>query len=390
MHRITGKIQHYAWGSFTAIPDLLGAPPSERPAAEYWLGAHHSGPAILDDGTSVADWTTPQRLGQASTQAFGDRLPFLLKVLAADQPLSLQAHPSRAQALVGFARENAAGIPLDAPERTYRDDWPKPEALVALTSFTALCGFREPQRTLELLRGLELPVSMTEIFGPLLHRQGAAGIAECFLDILSGDHVRQEAVEQVVSAAVTKQDAEGHLGTFARTIVNIDQFYPSDTSILAAMMLNIVTLDPGDAIYLPAGNMHAYLSGVGIEVMANSDNVVRGGLTPKHIDVDELVSVVDFTPLHPEAVATSSAGGVISYHTEAPEFSLWRLDLPEHVTLPGTGARICLVTSGSIRLSHGEDVLELERGQAALLSDDERAVEATGRGQLFVAGPGVS
>ncbi|MGL4832092.1 MAG: mannose-6-phosphate isomerase, class I [Propionibacteriaceae bacterium] len=389
MHRITGKIQHYAWGSYTAIPELLGAAPSELPAAEYWLGSHHSGPSILDTGESLPEWLTAQRLGPAATRAFGTRLPFLLKILSAEQPLSLQAHPSREQAEDGYAKENAAGIALDAPNRTYRDNWPKPEALVALTDFTALCGFREPHRTMELIRGLELPVSLTEIFGPLIHRPGAAGIAECFLDILSGDTMRHEATEQVVSAAVTKQHDPGHLGRFASTIVAIDQFYPGDPGILAAMLLNIVTLDPGDAIFLPAGNMHAYIHGTGVEVMANSDNVVRGGLTPKHIDVDELVRVVDFTPLQPEAVPTDERDGVIRYLTQAPEFALWRIDLPNDVALPGTGARIGMVTSGSLTLSDGVTSMTVDRGQSFLVEDRETHVTVDGRGQLFVAGTGM-
>ncbi len=389
MHRITGKIQHYAWGSYTAIPELLGAAPSEHPTAEYWLGSHHSGPAVLDTGESLATWLTAKRLGPTSTQAFGTRLPFLLKILSAEQPLSLQAHPSRAQAEEGYVAENAAGIAIDAPHRIYRDDWPKPEALVALTDFTALCGFREPLRTMELIRGLELPISLTEIFGPLIHRPGAAGIAECFLDILAGDAKRHEAAEQVVSAAVTKQNVPGHLGRFASTIVTIDQFYPSDPGILAAMLLNIVSLDPGDAIFLPAGNMHAYIHGTGVEIMANSDNVVRGGLTPKHIDIDELVRVVDFSPLQPEPVPTKNYDGVTSYLTEAPEFALWRIDLPEQVALPGTGARIGVVTSGSLTVRSGGCVLDLTRGQSFVVDDEETDVIVDGRGQLFVAGAGV-
>lgn len=389
MQHITGAIQHYDWGSHTAIPTILGKGTGTAPVAEYWLGTHPRGHARLVDESPLDAWLTPQRLGKDTVAAFGAKLPFLLKLLAAERPLSLQAHPSREQAEEGYAYEEANAIPADAPERTYKDPWAKPEALVALSNFTALMGFREPRKTIDLIDRLGVKVDLDTIYGPLRHRGGSAGIAEAFFDILSHGEEHVAAVEQVVATAVTKTDEHGPLGNFARMIVEIDQFHPSDPGILAAMMLNIVTLEPGDAIFLPAGQMHAYLRGTGVEIMASSDNVVRGGLTSKHVDVDELLRVVDFSPLYPEAVPTRDEQGATHYLTPSREFQLWSLDLPDDVPVPGVGARIALVTSGEVTIAGGEVQEILRSGEAVVIGADEEGLRVSGRGQLFVAAPGV-
>ncbi|MGL5406655.1 MAG: mannose-6-phosphate isomerase, class I [Propionibacteriaceae bacterium] len=392
MQRITGKTQYYAWGDQHAIASIRGTAPSGNPEAEYWLGAHPAAPSMVTDTSLPAIISAnPALLGDASRQAFGDRLPFLLKILAAAQPLSLQAHPTREQAVAGFARENAAGVELSAPERTYKDDWPKPEAIVALSEFHALCGFRHPARTLELFDALEIPVSLTSILGPLSERRGSAAMAEVFLDLLSLDKDRKSLVEHIVAAAVSKIDAPGELGLFARTAVELDEFYPSDPSIVAAMLLNRVVLRPGEALFLEAGIMHAYIKGVGVEVMSSSDNVLRGGLTPKHIDVDELVSVVSFEPTSAQPIDTDAISpGVFRYRTKAPEFALWRFDLPDaEAAIPEQGARILLLTSGEATISNSLEALTLRSGEAVFLSDSDHDLKIHGRGQAFMAGPGV-
>lgn len=402
MKLIDGVVQPYAWGDVDAIPGLLGTQPTGEPQAEYWLGAHASAPSVIEDAdasddgvpanlrTLVADH--PEVLGAGSRAEFGDTLPFLLKVLAAAQPLSLQAHPSRAQAEQGFAAENAAGVPLEASNRTYKDDWPKPEMLVALTDFSALCGFRDPVRTSDLFRAIGAPDAVNSVIGPLTQRHGSAGLEEVFLDVLSVDGARRMLVDEVVAAAVGHQADHGEVGEFARTAVDLDERYPSDPGILAALLMNRIELHPGEAIFLPAGNMHAYLKGTGVEIMANSDNVLRGGLTSKHIDVDALVQVVDFAAAPVEVLHPVPEGsGVSRYLTPAPEFALWRLDLApdQPAMLPGQGrARILLLTDGHVACATADETIELVKGRSAFIAADE-VVRLTGSCTAFVAASGV-
>lgn len=396
MDRLDGRTRNYAWGSETAIPRLLGREADGQPHAEYWLGAHPSAPALLGNSVAldqhIADH--PTALGDRSRAMFGDKLPFLMKVLAARQALSIQAHPSREQAEEGFSAENAAGIPLDSPERTFRDDWPKPELLVALDDFEALLGFRDPHETAELFAGLEIGVSLDSVIGPLTERRGSAALAEVFLDVLSLDADRMHLVTEVCAAAVKHMDDPGPLGAFARTAVELDEHYAGDPGILAAMLMNRITIPVGQGVFLPAGVMHAYLRGTGIEVMANSDNVIRGGLTPKHIDVSALIGVVEFSP-HPIEfeIAAQTSPGVFSYPARCPEFSLWRLEItPEAgtVELPASQrARIVMLTSGQLRLRTNGDQIDLSQGESCFLPADEHCVEVTGKAQAFMSSAGV-
>lgn len=388
MRRISGTVQHYAWGSPTAIPTLLGVPPTGEPVAEYWLGAHPSAPSLVD-GTRLDTLfdREPELLGDACLSKYGSRLPYLMKLLAAAQPLSLQAHPTRAQAEEGFAREQEAGIAIDAFERTYKDDWPKPEALIALTEFHGLCGFRDPVRTAELFEAIGAPVE--SVTGPLLQRRGPAALAQVFLDVLSLDESRLHLVSQVVDAAARHAHVDGEVGDFARTALRLHRHFPGDKGILAALLMNSFTLRPGDGLYLPPGNMHAYLDGFGVEVMANSDNVLRGGLTSKHIDVEALLTVVDFRPSAVTPVATDDLGsGVRRFVTAAEEFVLWSIDLgAEPAVLPGGGARILLVTEGGATAVGPTGEVPLRQGEAVLVPDATR-VTVTGTGRAFLAGPG--
>ncbi|GAA1388545.1 mannose-6-phosphate isomerase, class I [Luteococcus peritonei] len=389
MHPMSGTTQNYAWGSPSEIPRVLGLPASGEPQAEYWLGAHASAPSTVDgqrmDARIEAD---PGLVGRASVEQFGARLPYLLKVLAADQPLSLQVHPTREQAEEGHARENAEGIAKDDPKRTYKDDWPKPELMLALTPFEALCGFRDPMRTAELFEKLGIP-ALDQMVAPLRLRQGSAGLAEVFLDALSSTDEHRDLVVETVARCVPHVEAEGEFGLFCRTAVLLDEFFPGDPSILAALMLNRFTMQPGEAVFLEAGSMHAYLKGTGIEVMANSDNVVRGGLTRKHIDVDELVRVVNFDAAPVELVQpTQEAPGLTRYPTPAPEFALWQVDPTEgvDVSLPATDSgRILLVIEGHLRDAEGT---ELHQGQAAFIDAGEQVV-VSGDATAFLAAPGV-
>ncbi len=389
MQRLTGQIRDYAWGSPNAIPELLGSDPTGEPQAEYWLGAHPLAPSTIGgQGLDKALHAHPEWVGDRTYRAFGDRFPVLMKILAADQPLSLQAHPNRTQAEDGFARETAAKIPLDAPERIYRDDWPKPEILVALTGFDGLCGFRDPAKTVDLFGRLGASKALVSVIGPLSQRKGSAALAEVFLDILSQDH--PDYINEVLRLARAHADEDSDLGLFSRTALDLNLYFPRDPSILAALLLNRIHLEPGQGLFLPTRTLHSYLNGVGIEVMACSDNVMRGGLTSKHIDVDELIRVVDFTPSEVAPVGTEDDGGFTRYLTPTPEFALWRGELgSQPLNLPRPDScRIALVIDGEAQLRQADTTLELATGEAVLVPYGQE-VSASGSATMFVSAPGV-
>lgn len=395
MHPIRGVVQHYPWGSTRDIPVLLGIEPDGREWAEYWLGTHPSGEAQLANGPlTLAQWVAaqPQVLGEETQKAFGAQLPFLLKVLSAGKPLSLQAHPSRKQAQEGYAAEDAAGIAIDSPTRTFRDSWPKPETIVALSPFDALVGFRDPRATAGLFAALNVKSSLDSIIGPLTERSGPAALAEVFLDVLSVGEDRRHLVDEVVAAAFHVIANPGPLGEFARTAVELDEHFPGDPGILAALLMNRVRLEPGQALHLPPGHMHAYLKGTAIEVQANSDNVLRGGLTKKHINVDGLISVVVFEPEVVTPIEPDGDEGRYHYPASAPEFDLWMLqpvaaDRPLDVPATDRG-RIAFVTEGQFTMSGTEGEQLLAKGQALFIHAGD-TVSATGTGQLFLAASGL-
>ncbi|MDR1834072.1 MAG: mannose-6-phosphate isomerase, class I [Propionibacteriaceae bacterium] len=394
MLELRGVTQQYDWGTVDAIPHLLGETADGEPHAEYWLGAHPLSAATTAQG-SLADViaANPEILGRRPLNTFGPVLPFLFKVLSAQHPLSLQAHPDRQQAEEGFTRENGADLPLDDPERVYRDAWPKPEVLVALDRFEALTSFREPTATAELFDGLGVSAELASVIGPLTERKGAAAIAEVFLDALSLEGERKQLLDVLAAAAVKHSRDDGPVGQLAKDVLLLDEVFPGDPAILAALLLNRVTLEPGQAFFVPPGQMHVYLRGTGIEVMANSDNVIRGGLTPKHVDVRELVRVVDFEP-KPIQIIEPAAGepGVLSYPVPCEEFALWRLDLtPElgWINLPGRGsARIAFTTVGQASVASGSHALTIGQGDAILAGADEDT-RIEGHGSVFVTAAGL-
>lgn len=392
MQELHGTLKRYPWGTFDEIPAILGIPADGEPYAEYWLGAHELSPSTIN-GRPLPEILAedPAQLGEAH-DTFG-RLPFLMKILSARHALSLQAHPSRAEAEVGFEEENKVGVPLDHPKRIFRDTWGKPEIIIALTEMHMLTGFRDPHETSALFDALGLTDVLEPVMGPLIHRTGSAGMAEVFLDVLSLDGERLEVINHVLAAGIAHANESSPVGDFARTIVELDEIFPGDRGILAALLLNRIVLQPGEASFTPAGRLHAHLSGTGIEVMAASDNTLRGGLTTKHIAVDGLVSVLEFTASTPEIMTGHvEENGVWGYDPHCPEFRAWRIELEAGQTaeLPAHGqARVALVTKGHMRATGTEAPLDLASGQAMFVPANGSPVQLSGQGQVFVASPGV-
>ncbi|WP_105566996.1 mannose-6-phosphate isomerase, class I [Microbacterium halophytorum] len=369
---LTNAPRDYAWGSRTLIAALEGRQASAGPEAEVWFGDHPADPAELPDGTGLDEWTA----------AHGGRLPYLLKLLAAGSPLSIQVHPTKRQAAAGRAAE--AGLPAGAP-RNYADDNHKPELLVALSDrFEALCGLRRAADTKRLLASLG---GAADELVERIPEDAALGAAVGWL--LSGD--AQQLTDGVIAALAEARSTE-----FAATLANARRIalaHPGDPGVVVALMMNHIILRRGEGVFLRAGLLHAYVSGLGVEVMAASDNVLRGGLTPKHIDVDELMTVLDPAPGPvPVVLPTSAAGssrGVEAFEVPIDDFSLLRARVAPgadaRVSL--TGPAIALATDGDVTVRHAGDSLVLRPGQAALMTPDADA-EFTGTGTVFVAQPG--
>ncbi|MFD6279074.1 mannose-6-phosphate isomerase, class I [Streptomyces sp. NPDC060209] len=392
MDRLSNTVRPYAWGSTTAIPELLGTAPTGEPQAEMWMGAHPGAPSRLtrstgadaaSSGTGEQSLTDvieadPEReLGPAAVRAFGPRLPFLLKLLAAGAPLSLQVHPDLAQAQQGYADEERRGVPVDAPHRTYKDANHKPELICALTPFDGLCGFRRPAEAADLIAALGVD-SLKPYVDLLSARPEDGALREVLTAILTADP--DEMAHTVAEAA----EAAGRLGGAHAPYAQIAHHYPGDPGVIAAMLLNYVQLQPGEAMFLGAGVPHAYLGGLGVEIMANSDNVLRCGLTPKHIDVPELLRIVRFEAtepgiLRPEAAPT----GEELYETPVDEFRLSRYVLPAGgapVDLTAATPQILLCTAGAPRAGD----TGLAPGESVFVPADE-TVEVAGTGTLFRA-----
>ncbi|MFE6130253.1 mannose-6-phosphate isomerase, class I [Streptomyces sp. NPDC056437] len=364
MDRLANTVRPYAWGSTTAIPELLGIEPTGEPQAEMWMGAHPGAPSRLarEAGeralSDVIAADPAGELGSAAVEKFGPRLPFLLKILAAGAPLSLQVHPNLEQAKAGYAAEESAGVPVDAPHRNYKDANHKPELICALTPFDGLCGFRDPLEAAALLAGLG--VDTLEPYVDLLHaRPEESALREVLTAVLTADP--EEMTKTVHAAALSAERLGGPYIPYAV----IAHHYPGDPGVIAAMLLNHVQLQPGEALFLGAGVPHAYLDGLGVEIMANSDNVLRCGLTPKHVDVPELLRIVRFEAgdpgvLRPEA----SPSGEELYDTPTDEFRLSRFVLApgaaaRDITAPTPQILLCTaggVTVGELALAPGESV----------------------------------
>ncbi|MFB2581154.1 mannose-6-phosphate isomerase, class I [Herbiconiux sp. P15] len=415
---ITNTARDYAWGSPTAIPELLGTPVTGEPQAELWLGAHPGSPSVVLDpaetggATDLAEWIAADPQTALGADRRSDTLPFLLKVLAAAEPLSLQAHPTLERAREGFERENAAGVPLDSPERNYKDALHKPEIVVALSEkYEALCGFRplaEVREIIELL--VTIDASQTaprwELYGPIVHlledsetlRETDAEVLHSVVSwVLSGGEEVQTLVGHLVrTAEKALHPAHAHMTDpytpSLETVVRLQEEYPGDPGIIISLLLNRVTLEAGQALYLRAGNIHAYLRGVGVELMAASDNVLRGGLTPKHVDVPELLEVLDFEAVPvPYLEASHPAEGLSVFRPDVDDFELARVQPTSGgapVLFDPAGPAIVLCISGALTVRGASDDAVLVRGGSVYVTPDEGQLSFTGEGIAFVAAPG--
>lgn len=402
-----GRVRRdYAWGSPTALPALIGAEPDGRPCAELWFGAHSSAPSPIlrpspldlpldlppdlpPDLQSAITRDPTGTLGDDVAARFGPRLPYLLKLIAPARPLSLQVHPGPERARAGFAHEDAAGIPRDAPTRNYRDPHHKPELLYAVTTFEALSGFRAPRRAAELLEGLDAPLAR-RVLATLRRDPTSDGVRTAFALILDPrTRATTAQVAEVVDACAERVVAGSPSPRADAIVLLLAEHFPGDPGVVVSLLLNPVTLRPGQAMFIPAGGVHAYLSGVGVELMANSDNVLRAGLTSKHADVPELLDIVAYVAAPPIRIAPeTSDGGTRTYYAPVDDFALSVTDLDDGAPhpLPGRGPRVLLALAGEVRVMAGGAEEVLRPGDGVFVGASDGAAMVAGRGTLVQAG----
>jgi mannose-6-phosphate isomerase len=395
---LENPVRPYAWGSRSTIADLVGRPvPAPHPEAELWMGAHPADPSRIghEPLTAVLARDPAGQLGAEVAERWHGRLPFLVKVLAAEEPLSLQAHPSAAQAAEGHAREEKKGIARDAATRNYPDPTAKPELLCALTEFHALAGFRDPHRTVELLRAVSTPglARYVDLLAADPNREGLRALFTTWITL--PQPVIDGLMPDLLDECVRHVKEHGPFELECRTVLELGEAYPGDAGVLAALLLNRLVLAPGEAIFLPAGNLHTYLRGTGVEVLANSDNVLRGGLTPKHVDVPELLRVLDFDYGDMTVTTGERHGARHVYRTGAPEFELSRLEWADGdsspVRLPSGVPRIVVTIDGELTVAATEEKVTLPRGSAVWIPASDPDVTLTPAGawtRVFAATPG--
>ena len=394
INELSNIVQPYAWGSHRALAELRGEnAPSALPEAELWMGAHPRAPSRLAASgltlPTAIEAAPDEHLGARVRGEYGAKLPFLLKVLAAGTPLSLQAHPSIAQAQQGFAADEAAGIALNATHRNYKDTNHKPELLCALGEFWALCGFREVSQTLARLDLLNLK-ELLPYRALLATNPDEIGISKAFSALMQAPPALARTLAEATTAACQSGQHQG--GRFADElgwVARLGELYPGDIGVVSSLLLNLIRLEAGEAVYLPAGNLHAYLGGTGVEIMASSDNVLRGGLTPKHVNVPELLRVLDFRPLHVAPLRATADGREHIYATPAREFCLSYFDADDDAVsldVAVDGPEIWLVTQGTFQLSEAQaSPVTLTAGRSAFVSAATGAFRLRGRGRIFRA-----
>ncbi|MBO0901961.1 mannose-6-phosphate isomerase, class I [Cellulomonas sp. zg-ZUI222] len=393
MQFLEPAIQGYAWGSSTAIPEMLRRPADGSPVAEAWFGAHRSAPSHLagapavplDQAIAVDPVAT---LGEDVVSRFGTGLPFLLKLIAAARPLSLQVHPSVELAQEGYAREDARGVPLDDPRRSYRDRNHKPELVYALSPFEALVGFRAPRRAAEILDGVDHPTAR-QLHKVVTSDPTSTGMQEAFTLLVSeATRPGPDEVRDLADAFRARLRTGSPSPRTDRAVDVLERAYPGDPGAVTAVLLNPVSLRPGEALFVPAGAVHAYLDGFAVELMANSDNVLRAGLTAKHVDVPELLRIVECVAAPPIRIAAEhvyDATDVFYVPVDDFELSVTRVS-DARCRIPGGGPRVVLCLEGEVRLmAHNGAVLDLTAGQAAFVPASDGVLTAAGGGRVVQA-----
>ncbi|MBK0000711.1 mannose-6-phosphate isomerase [Erwinia sp. S38] len=383
MQKLINSLQNYAWGSKTALTELYGIEnPSQQPMAELWMGAHpkSSSQIIVDNAPrSLRDVIAEDKtglLGEAVTRRFNE-LPFLFKVLCADQPLSIQVHPSKSAAVEGFARENAAGIPIDAANRNYKDDNHKPELVYALTPFQAINGFRP----LKEIAALLLPVSTAHpAIEKFIHAPDAANLSDLFASLLSMEgEVKARALD------ILREQLNANAGEPWQTISSIAEVYPDDSGLFSPLLLNVIELQPGQAMFLFAETPHAYLNGVALEIMANSDNVLRAGLTPKYIDIPELLANLKFVEKPADTLLTVPVqqGNTQTFPIPVEDFAFAIHTLSaEPLSVEQQSAAIIFCIEGEAVLDNGKQQLTLKPGESAFIAASESPITLSGSGRV--------
>lgn len=398
--RLKNTIQPYAWGSHRALAELLGLPsPSAEPQAELWMGAHPKAPSkvwLQNQWQNLEEVIARDPiffLGQSIAQRFNNTFPFLFKVLAVEQPLSIQAHPNAQQARRGFEDENHRGIPLDAANRNYRDNRHKPECVCALTPFQTLCGFRDPIDIVNILDPL-WPLKQKALLAHLKKESDGNGLAVFLGHLLGQPRPDREAlVDHIAREASPLSNAD----PICEWIVRLNKTFPGDVGCIAPGFLNLICLHPGEALFLQAGRLHAYLQGVAIEVMANSDNVLRGGLTSKHIDNNELISILKFDwpavkTLSPEPQNRTEA----QYPSGAQEFVLSVIKIePDQIhsvsgRLPGPEILLCIEGQSTLDCPGSSEALSITKGESVLVTAGVRAYHLTGEGVIYKASAAIN
>ena len=391
---LKNTVQKYAWGSTTAIQELLGEKNlSHEPMAELWMGAHSKAPSLVNyegQWISLADLIAryPQDiLGHKVAKKFHNQLPYLFKVLAAAKPLSIQAHPGLELAKKGFENENKQGIALNAAHRNYKDDNHKPECICALSSFWALYGFRTTTEILSLMNKI-CPVGLNTKLDQLKNHPDPNGLKQFFTDLMTMDTVQKKRViDEATQNAKQRSDEDPAFYWMAKLAIE----YPLDIGVFSPLLLNLIQLEPGQALFLPAGELHAYLEGVGIELMANSDNVLRGGLTPKHIDVTELLKVLDFKPRQIEVLKEKKKDKTERiYDSFAEEFVLSGITISEGEFYRNSELRsveILLCTEGEADLedSVSNHIIHIKRGDSAIISAAAKSYTIKGDAVFYKA-----
>jgi mannose-6-phosphate isomerase len=371
LYRLNNTIKHYNWGSAALLPGFLGSPNKENlPWAEMWMGTHSAGPSMCEE-KPLAD-------------VAGGELPFLFKLLAVEKPLSIQAHPNKAQAQEGFMRENEAGLSLDDRRRNYRDANHKPEILCAITPFTVMAGFREPEKIRAFFECFISAVpALGEILSPLL-RAIENTLHDFFRSLFL---LSKNDCEKTISLLSEKASCDGKCDVSPEQwnlMKALAAQYPQDAAVLSPFYLNLFTLQPLQAIFIPAGVLHGYVSGFGAELMASSDNVLRGGLTSKHVDSDELMNILDFKPFMPDIVTPPVSQAQFSYPCPCDDFSLTALHgNGSEISLPVNSPAICVVTEGEISACSAV----FKKGESFFISETNKgeSVKFNGCFSAFIA-----